>query len=539
MKKLILKISLLLSLILALSACQMINKTTQNTSTTIEQQEVQPIVLDVYLSNNGKFFDREIEAYINPESVESLFDYYGLYDKNSKTYRLIMNGKQYDFQYNNNMLSADGIKIKAQLDDDLLLDSQEFFDFLGQNKAITRESNQVLRLSIADNASLPKALLTGTAHTDYTRTVSKEFREKEVDVVNAAEGFALIIDEKQPYLTSEANLTYLEQTEKTKENSSESNARKPVFLWDLYANDDKLKLNSRVDVVLPKWLSLKDETGNISMLYGESYVNNIKTQGGEIWALVNNSFDPELTGKVLNSVNARDNFNRQLINYCLEHSIRGINLDFENMNVSDSDAFVQLVAELKLLSEQNNIQLSACVTVPDGSDNWSKCYDRKRMIKNLDLMMLMAYDQYYAGSPVAGPVAGYNWVEENIGKMLELVPAEKLVLGVPFYTRLWYESIDEKVPNHSKVKSKSIFMPAALNIITSKNPTRVWDEENKQNYYAYYEDNHLVKFWYEGPVSVSLKTDLANRYNLAGVAYWALGFETEETWQKITEKIGK
>ncbi|MCK9907282.1 glycosyl hydrolase family 18 protein, partial [Frankia sp. Cpl3] len=79
------------------------------------------------------------------------------------------------------------------------------------------------------------------------------------------------------------------------------------------------------------------------------------------------------------------------------------------------------------------------VTIKSSSDRWSRFYDRAALAKVVDYMMVMTYDEYWASSPVAGSVASLPWVEKGLQGVLEEVPNEKLILGVPFYTRLWKE----------------------------------------------------------------------------------------------------
>ena len=48
----------------------------------------------------------------------------------------------------------------------------------------------------------------------------------------------------------------------------------------------------------------------------------------------------------------------------------------------------------------------------------------------------MAYDEHYNGSD-EGSVASIGFVRQGIEDTLKDVPAEQVILGVPFYTRVW------------------------------------------------------------------------------------------------------
>lgn len=322
-----------------------------------------------------------------------------------------------------------------------------------------------------------------------------------------------------------------------------------VLAWDLYANKSNAVYNEVVDVIIPKWLSLQDDTGTFNDLFRSDYARNVKSQGKELWVLATNSFNPELSSKVLNSYAAREKMSNYLSDYANKYSVDGINIDFENMYVEDSDVFVQFIAELGVKLRRNSKTLSVCVTVPGGSDNWSKVYDRPRIAENVDFLTVMAYDQYWASSQVAGPVAAYNWVSEHIDNMTEgkntkdnkKIPAEKIILGVPFYTRVWYESFSTEKPNLIKVRSRSVYMDTPRNMIKERGDDyiKVWDEESKSNFYVFYDKDktETVKFWYDDEEAIYQKSKIADIKGLSGVACWAIGFENPNVWKYIEKAI--
>lgn len=319
-----------------------------------------------------------------------------------------------------------------------------------------------------------------------------------------------------------------------------------VLAWDLYANKSDRKYDETIDVVIPKWLSLQDSTGRFNDLFRADYYENAKKQGKEVWVLVSNSFDPDMTSKALNSYFARQKMIEYLINYSALYNV-GINIDFENMYLSDSDVFVQFIAELGVRMRTVNQKLSVCVTVPGGSDNWSKVYDRPRLAENVDFLTLMAYDQHWASSQVSGPVAAYDWVLEHVDNMVQgkltmrngKVPAEKIILGLPFYTRIWYESYSDEKPNTIKVRSRSVYMDTPRNMLEEQGSDyiKVWDESSKTNFHVYYDEKgkETIKFWYDDEEAIYQKAKIAEIRGLSGLACWALGFENPNIWKHIAK----
>lgn len=501
--------------------------------------EPQPIVLDVWQTAKGTTFTREINGYVDAEQLEAYFDYYGAYDKESAIYSLVyqqtLNHYKVD-RVSDTMSDQSNQSIAIQIKDDAL--AVDLASFAPKVNA-TIQNYDNLRIVSDNKSTMTQAVLTGTAYRDYTRTQIENFNEQMVSLVNSADGFSLIIVENQPFLTATENLT-MQENDSTSNTETLSHSQKPLVLaWDLYGNNIEQSIGAGVDAVIPKWLSLQDVEGNINNRYHADYAKHMRSQGAALWVLVNNGFDPDMTAQMLASYPARQTFIDSLMRYVDQYGIEGVNMDFENIYLKDSDLYVQLIAELYPQTLSRNIPLSVAVTVPDGSDNWSKVYDRPRLAKNCDYITLMAYDQHWENAPTSGPVAGYSWVQSNIEKMLKLVPRHKLVLGVPFYTRLWYESLSTEVPNRMYVRSKSVFMATPERLIAENNPIKVWDETNGQYYYAYYDDHVLIKFWYDDGAAVQKKVALAKDYQLKGVAFWSLGFEKDGIWNFISKGLGE
>ena len=176
--------------------------------------------------------------------------------------------------------------------------------------------------------------------------------------------------------------------------------------------------------------------------------------------------------------------------------------------------------------------LSVLLTAPDGSDTWSLCYDRNTIGKVADYVVFMGYDQTVGSSKTAGTVAGADWVELNINKFLgqEGVSKDKVILAMPFYTRLWSEQ-DGKVINSKVVNMKDVTIP--------EDAEKKWDENLKQNYIQYKRDNITYKMWIEDEKSISYKLDLVNKYNLAGAGFWEKDREKEAVWDIVAQKLGK
>ncbi|MDD3439702.1 MAG: glycosyl hydrolase family 18 protein, partial [Clostridiaceae bacterium] len=127
-----------------------------------------------------------------------------------------------------------------------------------------------------------------------------------------------------------------------------------------------------------------------------------------------------------------------------------------------------------------------------------------------------------------------GWVERGLERILEEVPGEKLLLGLPFYTRVWKEeTIDGKI----KVSSTAVSMGKVEQILSEKKPEVIWDEESGQYYAEYKEGKATYKIWIEDDKSINLKSSLIHKYDLAGAASWRKGFESEDIWAVLEDNL--
>lgn len=289
-----------------------------------------------------------------------------------------------------------------------------------------------------------------------------------------------------------------------------------------------------LDIVSPTWFAVIDKNGTVSNKADIKYVDWAHKNNYKVWALVSNSFDKDLTKSFLNNSDIREEIIKQLLMYAKLYKLDGINIDFENMYMTDKDIFTQFVKEMTPLLKEQGLMVSVDVTLMSSSEYWSKCFDRKALAETVDYMMLMAYDQHWGSSPVSGSVAQLSWVEHGIVRVLEEVPNEKLVLGLPFYTRLWKEEV---IDGERKVSSKAITMEKANSIIKEKKPLIIWDEISGQNYAEYAEGKIKYKIWLEDKASINLKSSLVHKYKLAGAASWRRGFETPDIWEVLADNL--
>jgi len=277
-----------------------------------------------------------------------------------------------------------------------------------------------------------------------------------------------------------------------------------------------------------------DKKGNIhfNSSLNEKYIRWAKEKNYDLWVMYKTDFTTETANRFLNNPDMRLKSVNTLIDKILYYDLEGINFDFENMLSADRGAYTNHVREVSLISHV----LGACVSVDvtvfmPTSLTWSMCYDRDALARYSDYIILMAYDQYYSGSSIPGPVAGIKWTAQITETTLNEVKAERLILGMPFYIRCW------ETKNGKTVSSKALSMAQAVERVDANNATATFDSDHGITKYSWTESGKDYVLWMENAESIKKRAEISNQYGLAGVASWRRGFETQDIWDAIREGL--
>ena len=290
---------------------------------------------------------------------------------------------------------------------------------------------------------------------------------------------------------------------------------------------DAVQNMTGVNVISPTWFSVTDNSGNISSLASGEYVMQAHEKGLKVWGLVDNFNENMNTKEVLSKTSSRQNLENRLITYALKVGMDGINVDFESLSEGVGIHFLQFLRELSIQCHANNFVLSVDNPVPE---DFTSHYDRAEQGKVVDYVIIMGYDEHYVGSD-AGSVASLPWVEQGVKDTLSEVAAQRTILAIPFYTRLW------KTTDGGALTSEAIGMDQAQQTISDNGAETYWDKKTSQNYGTYEGDGATYQIWLEDSKSIAEKVKLIKKYKLAGVAEWKLGFENSGIWSVITENL--
>lgn len=291
--------------------------------------------------------------------------------------------------------------------------------------------------------------------------------------------------------------------------------------------EDAVKDAAGVNVISPTWFSITGNEGTISSLASADYVSKAHAKGMEVWGLIDNFNENISTLETLSARTSRAHIIEKLLQEAQRVGLDGINVDFEALTEEEVPHFIQFLRELSITCRTNNLVLSIDNPVPQ----YTAFYNRKEQGIIGDYVIIMGYDEHTVGSPEAGSVASLPFVEEGIRLTLEEVPAEKVINGVPFYTRLWTEA------NNGTVSSKVMGMEEASQYTSEKGMDVYWNKEVSQNYGELQTENGLERIWLEDEKSLEAKLQLIKEYELAGCAAWKLGFERADVWPVISQYL--
>lgn len=497
---------------------------------------------------NDIFIDENDIVYISTKDIANFFDENIFYDNkynqiittsSTKVATLELNKNEIEINSSKKIISAPAI----EKDNNYYLPFSELQDVYNVELNYIKETNIVTIDSL--NREQKKANSAKDVNVKYLPTMFS----KTVDKVKKGESVIVIKENVDGYVkirTQNGVIGYIKDIaniRNTRDNMEEEKQinGKVSLVWDYFSeygeapdrNGTKIK---GVNVVSPTFVTLVSRgSGDIDInigTAGKQYINWAHENGYKVWPSISNNSYKETTSDILNDYKLRQKLINNIVNVALQNNFDGINLDFENIFRNDKDMFTRFIIELAPRLKEYGMVLSVDVTAPDGSDDWSMCYNRHEIAKAADYLIFMAYDEYGDDSEKAGTTAGADWIEVSLKKFVgtqEDVSPEKLILAMPFYTRIWKEK-------NGELSSMAIFMKG-INSSIPQDAERIWKDDVKQYYVEYQRSGATYKVWIEDEKSIEEKFNLLNKYNLAGAAYWAKDRETPEIWDVVSEKL--
>ena len=495
-------------------------------------------------------------VYLSMEDMKNFFDKYIYIEDETNEIITTYDDKIASIGFDSNKLTLNGSTKKTSAhavreNDIVYLPISEMKDVYDIELNNITESN-VITIDSTDReqvkAQTKSKISVKSKKEGFSRTVDKIDKDESVIVVKndnneiSEKGWTKIRTQKGKVGYVKTNkLEEIVTTREAKERKKQIDGKVDMFL-DYYsqyvkAPDRTGQVIEGVNVVSPSFFYLDKDTGELKDNVGDAgvaYINWAHSNGYKVWPMLSNSeAGIKVSSTILNSYSKRQQLIQSIVEKCAQYDIDGINVDFENMYEADKDKYSRFIIELTPRMLEMGIVTSVDVTAPDGDPNWSLCFDRNVLGHVADYLVFMGYDQYGTSSTKPGTTAGFNWVETSLKKIIDYdeVDTEKIILGMPLYTRQW------TVDQDGTVKDKSVV--SMMNIKIPNNVEKNWDDTLKQYYIEYVSGKNTVKMWIEDGNSIKEKVSLVTKYNLGGASCWKKDMETSNIWSIIKNELSK
>lgn len=445
-------------------------------------------------------------VYLSKQDIRNFFDKYIYEEKGSNQIVTTYGEKIAEIGYDSNIVTINGLK--KQIDTTLKKIEENTYIPISELKEvydIEIEYNEEENIITIDSLSRSKRI--ATAKKNINIKSQPKVLCRTIDKVKKGENLIYVLETKDGWSkvrtangivgyvkTSKLqDITYIRED---KEDEKQVEGKINMF-WDYFSETAKApnrenEIIEGVNVVSPSFFYINSEgkfEANVGTK-GEQYIKWAHKNGYKVWPMISNAIaGKNTTSKIMNDYNLRKQLIENIIEACIYYNLDGINIDFENMKQEDINMFSRFIIELEPRMKENGLVISVDVTAPDGAETWSMCYDRTVLGDVADYLIFMAYDQHGTGSTESGTVAGYNWIETNIKKFINTyeVESEKLILGIPFYTRIWTEDKEGNLQGSAVINMKDI---------DSNIPNGVekeWNDVLKQNYVEFTSGSNIKK----------------------------------------------
>ncbi len=509
-------------------------------------KEASLIIYGDTIASGYKPFVENGKIYLSVDTINQFIDEELFYDKDTKKVILTTEDALYKFIVGNNIATKNLVEYDAKsscksVDDKVYVDMnlvKDIYDI----KCEYDEETQTISIDKLDTSDLhlnynqvklysninTKSEILETLGVDNTVTVYTEsLKHSRWYKVKSDSGKIGYIEK------SAVTVNKNEEKEPEEENHNAKNEDKIIMFWQYKSRLDTLgDKEPGVNVVSPTWYELADENGSVEIEFDRDYYNKAKEYGYKLWPIITNGIDnpeldvPEITSKLLNSELNRENLIRNIVGIIESNQLDGINIDFESMRADDKAMFTQFLRELYPMVKSVGAKLSVDIY-------FTNSIDRSGVGKACDYVILMGYDQRGTWSKEPGSISEISWVNNNITSLINdsNIPSDHIILGVPFYTRIW------DVEEDGTFETSIFTMKNVKEFVETYNLTPNMDNISGQNYVAIKDGTTTRKLWMEDIVSMEKRADIVLEHNLAGVAGWQRGTEISEVWEMFDRKF--
>lgn len=291
--------------------------------------------------------------------------------------------------------------------------------------------------------------------------------------------------------------------------------------------DEVLKTaGGHINVISPTWIQISGSDGSYINYSSTDYVSKAHAAGLKVWVSVDNFNRSEAvadfnTGEYFASAANRRDFISRLMNDAARFGYDGFNLDFEGIRPEAGEAYAQFFRELSVECRKAGLVLSIDNYVPYGFNDFYRM-DEQGVFADYTAVML--YDEHTSD---VGSNSSLPYVRYGLEESIKDVPADRIIAGLPLYTRLWTEDED------GNVSSETMSIERAARYAAESGMQLEWDETDGQ-YCGEVKDGALTKLlWLEDAESMKAKKAVTDELGIGGIAVWRLGYDTSDIWNVL------
>ncbi|MGA2367939.1 MAG: glycosyl hydrolase family 18 protein [Dehalococcoidia bacterium] len=224
-----------------------------------------------------------------------------------------------------------------------------------------------------------------------------------------------------------------------------------------------------------------------------------------------------------------------IVNKLQDYGADGVCMDFEE--VTDTNPLtggsntvlmqnLMLLLNNKLKTANPDYHISFCVT-----GNVENVYRNHALADYTDAVFLMGYEYHWSKAPETGAISPFDDsrqfdVNKSIDMLKKWYPADKLILGLPFYGYDWACASSEP---GAKTSGEGDIVTMYSAVTNARGYGRLWDASSHTPWYRYQSESIWHQCWYEDTESLALKFNYVNATNIAGAGFWALGYEGSDS----------
>ncbi len=520
-----------------------------------------PIVMDNKVMTGCIYVDNTY--YLGNSFLQENIDDKFYYDKDNNSviyttptqiYTIPVGGKSYDIDGSSQTVDY----VIVQIDEDMPYISVDFLkEMTGYTYIAANEPQRLVIISdgssytsvkladdaiVRDKASIKGRIVVKAADTSMHWMLGTEASNKGWTQVVTVDGLYGYVKTESITISDTQNDVVYDTEYVAPEYTSQLKDYKVELVWHaVYGQADNdaisnlLADTSGITTVSPTWYKAVDAEGNITSMADWNYISYIHDNGMEIWPLISDFTSTDADAgwdekALLSNTDSRRKLIENIMYEAVTYGYDGFNIDFEKVPSDASADYIQFIRELSIRCRKAGITLSVDNYVPMSHNLF---YNRKAQGECVDYVIVMGYDEHYSGGEEAGSVASISFVKSGLDRTLEEVPANKVINALPFYTRLWTEGTDENGEN--VFQSKSYSMQGGIDVASELGLEVKWDDEVKQNVASGFVENLYYSIWLEDDDSMKARMDMVNQRNIAGVAAWSLGMETDSVWDIIRQ----